>query len=48
MYIVVTGDPIDGLFFYGPFLSHEEATEFADREHGEFTWWVADLEKPDA
>lgn len=43
--IVVYGDPINGLTFFGPFDSLDDAHDFAsqDREHD---WWLAPLVSP--
>ncbi len=30
LHIVITGNPVDGLFFYGTFKTGEEAMEWAD------------------
>lgn len=43
--IVVTGNPIDGFQFCGPFASHSEATEYGDNLEPD--WWVAPLAAPD-
>lgn len=39
MMILVTGNPVDGLSFYGPF--DEIADETLDKFEGD--WWIADL-----
>ena len=44
--IVVTGNPVDGFTFYGPFPSGQEAVEWADnagRGDCDTDWWVAPL-----
>ena len=45
--IIVTGDPIKGLTFYGTWPSDKAAASWAQDHrhvHGEkFDWWVADL-----
>lgn len=50
MFIVVTGTPIDGFRFFGPFSDGNEATEYAatncESDHCE-SWWVVKLEKPE-
>lgn len=45
-HIVVTGNPVDGLFFHGPFASHEAAHVWAAREHPGGQWWTALLHAP--
>ena len=42
-HVVVTGNPIDGLFFYGPFTLYEDAARFAETECNGEQWWVAPL-----
>jgi len=42
--IVVSGNPVDGLCFHGPFDTSDEATEWAEGYIGE-DWWIAALEK---
>lgn len=42
-YIVITGNPVDGLFFNGPFGEHDGAVEWAEREQAGEDWWVAQL-----
>jgi hypothetical protein len=42
-YIIVYGDPINGLYFVGPFDDANEAGDYAsDNIDGE--WWIAKLE----
>ena len=43
-WIVVIGNPSDGFNMYGPFLSQEDATEFAEIENGGCEWWVVQLQ----
>lgn len=42
-YVLVTGDPIDGLSFHGPFDDSEEAMKYAETHHGDEMCWVATL-----
>jgi len=42
--IVITGNPVDGLFFYGPFKTAEDANEWADAEQSDKEWWVSHLD----
>lgn len=44
-WIAVTGNPVDGFFFYGPFPSPEAATEWGERE-GQTDWWITELAPP--
>jgi hypothetical protein len=47
MKIVVTGNPIDGMTFLGPFASAEAVQTWA-KTHAKdgMEWWTADLENP--
>jgi hypothetical protein len=45
--IIITGDPVDGFDYTGPFDSAEKATEWAE-EHCDPDWWVADIFSPQA
>lgn len=40
--IVIAGNPVDGLQFFGPFEDNESAQVFADSLTTN-EWWVADL-----
>jgi hypothetical protein len=44
--IVVVGNPVDGLQFFGPFECTEDAIEWTDGLKAE--WWIAILEAPHA
>jgi len=46
--VLVTGNPVDGFEFFGPFPYGDEATEFAESAWGGAyeTWWVAPLSNP--
>lgn len=44
--IVITGNPVDGFFFYGPFDSAEAAISWAEVEHQGQSWWVAPMGLP--
>lgn len=41
--LIVAGNPVDGLKFYGPFLDAQTAHEAAGELRGEDYWWVAEL-----
>jgi hypothetical protein len=43
--ITVTGNPVDGFRFFGPFTDMVDAQ--AQGEVGDADWWVADLTDPD-
>src|SRR4051794_35915857 len=38
--LIIIGNPVDGLRFYGPFTSAEEANLAADSIRCEEEWWV--------
>lgn len=43
-HILVTGNPVDGFEFYGPFNNGVDAVEYANQCAGiEGEWWTADL-----
>ena len=45
-YIIIEGNPVDGLIFTGPFEDQDEAIELAERRGdraGDKDWWVAPL-----
>jgi hypothetical protein len=44
-YIIVSGNPVDGLRFTGPYADHDEALEAAAVSEQE--WWVAELHAPE-
>lgn len=44
-YIIVTGNPIDGLEFWGPFTDDEGAKAFACEQRLN-NWWIATLLEP--
>lgn len=43
-HIVVTGNAVDGLGFFGPFDTSDDATEWAEAEADE--WHITELENP--
>jgi len=43
-HIIVTGNPLDGLEFYGPFDTSDEAGEWAEKKIPNNEWWIATLE----
>src|SRR5262245_19657920 len=44
-WIVVTGNPVNGFTFTGPFDDSDAAAEWAESLSGE-DWWVAEIEPP--
>ena len=46
-WMIVVGSPLDGLEFFGPFVSRKTALEFAIKQRGESgDWWVSSLKPP--
>lgn len=43
MHLIVTGNPVDGFTFHGPFADRTAALDWADREC-EADWWLAPLD----
>lgn len=46
-FVIVTGSPIDGFTFIGPFEFHGDASDYADANlAGEADWWIAEVRTP--
>lgn len=45
-YVVITGDPLLGFNFIGPFDSLEDADSWAENKLGG-DWWLTHLENPE-
>jgi len=45
MWIIVTGNPIDGFSFHGPFSDRNDAIEWAEELDPD--WWVVELDTPE-
>ena len=45
-YLVLIGNVIDGVEFFGPFDTHEDALEYASRHHGGAEWHIGTLNEP--
>lgn len=43
MYILVIGNPIDGLTFNGLFARKEDATSYGEHFHPNEEWWIVPL-----
>lgn len=43
LHIIITGNPVDGLAFCGPFASVDDAIHYADTVHHGDEWWIAEL-----
>jgi hypothetical protein len=47
MYVLITGNPVDGISLIGPFTDSEEAIEYAEVHiNGPGEWWLAEVEAP--
>jgi hypothetical protein len=45
--IVVSGNPITGFWFTGPFSGADIAAEWAESYYdSNYDWWISDLESP--
>jgi hypothetical protein len=43
-WIVITGDPVEGFIFTGPFNNHADAERWAE---GQQDWWTGVLQPPE-
>lgn len=46
MYVVVFGNPLDGLEIVGPFQDADDALHYADCNLSGETWWTYQLSAP--
>lgn len=46
MYTITDGNPGDGFAFFGPFRTHDEALEWAEKELGDGQWTIHLMESP--
>lgn len=44
--IAIVGNPVDGMSFYGPFTTAEEANDWCSDEVT-LDWWTATLHEPE-
>ena len=44
-WVVVLGNPVDGISIHGPFKNHIEAMTWTEKADGD--WWITTLEDPD-
>ena len=42
MYIFITGNPVDGFEYNGPFECYDDAFKYGE-ENGDSDWWIAPL-----
>lgn len=45
MTILITGNPLTGFTFRGPFEAAEAATDWAEEHRDDAEWWAAELEE---
>jgi hypothetical protein len=46
-HLVIWGNPVDGLLFFGPFATYDEALLWAnDNQASDKDWWLAPLTSP--
>jgi hypothetical protein len=45
-WIVITGDPMSGLFFTGPFSNADDAVAYAESNCHKGTWWISRMAEP--
>lgn len=41
--VLITGNPVDGFAFRGPFADRVAAIKYAEWNHEGGDWWVADM-----
>lgn len=46
MFVVLVGNPIDGMTIHGPFEDGNEAGDWAQSEFQDDTWWIVEVKKP--
>lgn len=46
MYVLLVGNPVDGIAVFGPFNNGEEANEWADDHLRNEEWWAVALNSP--
>ena len=44
MWIVIVGNPLDGLAFHGPFEYSDSAVDWAEIHAVDSDWWVSEVE----
>jgi hypothetical protein len=45
MHVLIVGNPVDGLKFYGPYKTGDEAIDAGERIDSGSEWWVAKIEE---
>lgn len=47
MYLIIVGNPLDGLNIFGPFDTQEDALWYGENNHQGEDWWYAETIDPD-
>jgi hypothetical protein len=47
MYLIIVGNPIDGLNIFGPFDTQEDALWYGENNHVDEDWWFTKTINPD-
>lgn len=47
MWVVVYGNPFEGMRIVGPFKRYSDAEEYADVENPADDWWITELQEPE-
>jgi hypothetical protein len=45
-YVIILGNPVDGIVIFGPFDGPLEAVNWAEMQMRGNTWWVTELKEP--
>lgn len=45
MHILITGNPVDGFEYFGPFKTGDDAIAYAETARFD-GWWIAPLQEP--
>jgi hypothetical protein len=45
-YIIVTGNPVDGFGYIGPFVDRDDAVRYSDCL-SDLDWWIAEVNPPE-
>jgi len=47
MFIIITGNPMDGIDLWGPYEDPNEAAADAERIFRNCDWWITHIHQPD-
>jgi len=45
--ILITGNPVDGFVYRGPFVDRDAAIKYAEDNYTGADWWISDLQPDD-